>query len=250
MCVCVCVCESERCFQVLEASKSLFPKWNKKQISDSWSALPHAPCAVLQILVVPSMVWCSEPQPLPAHQYQNKKLGHSLLGSQEAIPTPTGGNQWLPIHTIPLTGDFLWQGKFLSERSDYTWEERKIGVGGPGVSPDEIHELKSLEAIKWRKDRAKVASHRRTKNPKSIRSIKAISTLLPRCACVITGWKSLPCEPLLYEFHWEFKARWNKQGNQGWLMGWSVTRWRQWSQTELGLYPVTVGFLTGSAWLF
>lgn len=151
------------------------------------------------------------------------------------------------MHTIP-------SDRISSDRADSSmqrrlpWEEKDWG-GGPGVLT-EILELKSLEAIKWRKDRAKVAGYKENENPKSIRSVKAISTLLPRCPCVITGWKPLPCEPLLYEFHWELKARWSKQGNQDMTHGWSadtlkaVEAWQGW------ICILWLWLSTGSAWPF
>ena len=168
------------------------------------------------------MFWASA---ITSSSVSEQKVGAQPVRKPRDYPDSNWGK---PMTTN--THHPLWQG-ISSDRANSSVREvttlgkrERLGWEDWESAQTEIHELKSLEAIKWRKDRAKAAGHRRTKNPKSIRSIKAISTLLPRCPCVITGWKSLPCEPLLYEFHWEFKARWNKQGTQGWLMGWSVTR--------------------------
>ena len=110
--------------QVLEAfspgelhQESLFPKRNKKQISDCWSALPQAPWAVLQILVVPSMVWCSVPQLLPAHKCQNKKLGAQPVRKPRGYPDSTWGKLMTTNAHHPL-----WQG-ISSDRADSSARE-------------------------------------------------------------------------------------------------------------------------------
>ena len=207
-----------------------------------------SPSAELQILRVPSVVWCSESQTLLAHQCQSKKLGAQPVRKPRDYPDST----WAKL-TTTNTHHPLWQG-IASGRANSSAREvttlgkrESLGWKGPGVNPvrDAWAEILGSNTMEERSSQgcwlqAEQKTQRQSDPLKQNRS--GHSTLLPRCPCVMTGWKPLPCEPLLYEFHWEFEARWNEQGTR-------KPGHDSWSQTGLGLYPVTVGFLTGSAWL-